>query len=532
MKKLYLVCFSLFILSANLFAQDETLELLTYYPAPYGVYQTINIGIPDHFLVIDYQEGSGNHIYGSTGADNLQISCRPAPPQLVLTTDGRVGINTANPSTTLEITGDLTVTSQSILNTIRAQSIRTTSATIDQDLNVVGTIQCFDITSGGQISAPNILANQASINTASINTQSLSVGAINYTWPNAQGEPNTFLTNDGNGNLSWASAVAGGVTRLNNIAGDVNLVAGANITITPAGQNITIASGGGGGGIVGNGTAGRIPYFSADNTLGDTTLYYSGGELGVGTSPQNTFDVEGNVAIGASYSGNVDAPANGLIVEGNVGIGTTNQAAKLTVRGLGLNPSIPGAVSTGILRIAISDTEAIDIGKMFSSPYSGWIQAGYNGTADPLTLQPLAGNVGIGRDPIVNLLEVNGSVSKTVPGEWLSNSDIRIKTDIQNLTNPIEIINQLRPVKFRYTEDYRIKNPFIEDTYYYNFIAQEFQKVFPDSVSDNGEGFLQMDSYPVTPYLVAAVQELSRAIEDLKKENKILKQEIEKLKVK
>jgi hypothetical protein len=38
--------------------------------------------------------------------------------------------------------------------------------------------------------------------------------------------------------------------------------------------------------------------------------------------PQSTLDVEGNFAVGTTYSGTTAAPANGAIIEGNVGIGT------------------------------------------------------------------------------------------------------------------------------------------------------------------------------------------------------------------
>ncbi len=43
--------------------------------------------------------------------------------------------------------------------------------------------------------------------------------------------------------------------------------------------------------------------------------------------------MDGNMAIGASYSGVFPAPADGLIVEGFVGIGTATPAKKLTVTG-------------------------------------------------------------------------------------------------------------------------------------------------------------------------------------------------------
>jgi len=51
------------------------------------------------------------------------------------------------------------------------------------------------------------------------------------------------------------------------------------------------------------------------------------GRLGIGTtSPASQLDVEGGVAIGATYSGTTAAPTNGLTVQGSVGIGTATVA--------------------------------------------------------------------------------------------------------------------------------------------------------------------------------------------------------------
>ena len=126
-----------------------------------------------------------------------------------------------------------------------------------------------------------------------------------------------------------------------------------------------------------------------------------------------------------------------------------------------------------------------------------------------------AGDVGIGTTPITNKLEVEGNASKTIAGDWLANSDIRIKTDVQTIENALEVINQLRPVKFKYTEEYMAAHPEIKNQYYYNFIAQEFQGVFPDAVQNSGDGYLQLDAYVVKPYLVAAVQELNNRVKEL-----------------
>lgn len=83
----------------------------------------------------------------------------------------------------------------------------------------------------------------------------------------------------------------------------------------------------------------------------------------------------------------------------NVGVGTSTPPSRLTTVGDYSNPTIPGTSSTGVLRVGVStsNNEGIDIGKSGTTPFSGWIQSGFNGIdADPLSIQPLGGRVGIG----------------------------------------------------------------------------------------------------------------------------------------
>jgi hypothetical protein len=131
-------------------------------------------------------------------------------------------------------------------------------------------------------------------------------------------------------------------------------------------------------------------------------------------------------------------------------------------------------------------------------------------------------SIGIKRAATTNTLEVEGQASKTIAGNWAANSDRRIKSDIQSVTGALEKLTQIRLVDFRYTPDYRAAHPGIADKRYLNVVAQEFAEVFPDHVQSSGEklpdgsDILQVDTYPLTIYSAAAVQELARENQTLK----------------
>lgn len=75
-----------------------------------------------------------------------------------------------------------------------------------------------------------------------------------------------------------------------NDGGNIDLIAGSNVTITPndAANTITIAAAGGGGGIGGSGTVGRIPKFTGSTTIGNSVIT----------------DIDGNVRIDSSGDAN------------------------------------------------------------------------------------------------------------------------------------------------------------------------------------------------------------------------------------
>ena len=111
---------------------------------------------------------------------------------------------------------------------------------------------------------------------------------------------------------------------------------------------------------------------------------------------------------------------------------------------------------------------------------------------------------------------VSGSITAT---SFLYSSDENKKKNIQTLSNPLETIQNLRGVSFRWQEN---------DEKSIGFIAQEVEKVLPSLVSgENGEKSVAYGN--ITAVLVEAVKELSAQNKALQKKNQELDQRVSAL---
>jgi hypothetical protein len=258
----------------------------------------------------------------------------------------------------------------------------------------------------------------------------------------------------------------------------------------------------------------------------------TGGNVGIGeTNPSAKLDVvgttelNGNVTINSNLTVDTDA----LFVDGaagQVGIGTTSPDDQLH-----LQSNIPNR-----LLVETTDNSAFHFaGVLAKTPTMEYFFGACQGCTVALTPHwevfdnlagasrlriDSAGNVGIGRTPTSNKLEVDGNASKTTAGDWLANSDRRIKKNIRGVENALDTLDKVRLVSFEYTDDYRQAHTGVGPRRYLNVIAQEFAKVFPDYVKSSGERLpdgseiLQVDAYPLTIYAAAAVQELHRQVQE------------------
>lgn len=184
-----------------------------------------------------------------------------------------------------------------------------------------------------------------------------------YTFPPSRGTNGQIMQTDGFGNLSWTNPLSTG----NNWS-----IFGNSAIVTPAN-----------------------PATYGTSLIGATENF-------IGTTNAQAFVVGTN---------NIERMR--VLPTGNVGIGMATSPAKLSVFGGFLSPTFPNTTTNAMLRIG-NNTEGLDIGKAGAAGnYSAWLQSGFSGSADPLSLQPLGGNVGIGTtNPTSNLEIESGGVTE------------------------------------------------------------------------------------------------------------------------
>ena len=105
-----------------------------------------------------------------------------------------------------------------------------------------------------------------------------------------------------------------------------------------------------------------------------------------------------------------------------------------------------------------------------------------------------------------------GTISGTTSGTtYNTTSDIRLKTDINPISDATDKLMNMNPVTHKWKED-------PDGDTVHGFIAQEMQKISPESVhgEPDGEIMMGMDYGRITPIIVAALQDAIEEINTLK----------------
>lgn len=178
-----------------------------------------------------------------------------------------------------------------------------------------------------------------------------------------------------------------------------------------------------------------------------------------------------------------------------------------------------GGGSTRIYTSGAGTPGNITLGKYTgASSYTSWV------------LINKEGKVGIGTTSPTSVLSVNGTADKPGGGSWGTFSDRRVKKDITDFKDGLNVIAKLNPVTYRYNERSGYKDLNKE---YVGFIAQDVESTAPymvNIIDDTKKSGLkdkrELDESALTKILVNAIKEQQREIEKLGKDIEELKKKV------
>jgi hypothetical protein len=233
---------------------------------------------------------------------------------------------------------------------------------------------------------------------------------------------------------------------------------------------------------------------------------------------------------------------------GNVGIGTTVPLVRLDVRdgsagGTQFTPNTDytafigsyanTGTKNGLLVQSAWYTDANAVIAQFSALDTGYVEV-------PRMTIKSNGKVGIGTtSPGYQLTLSTNSAAKPTSDHWTISSDVRLKENITEIPNALQIVLQLKGREFEYInkEQYGASRQ-------YGFIAQDVESVIPRWVQTGVDGYKTLTIAGDTALLVEAIKDQQGVIQDqqgaiqdqqkqmdnLKAENEALKADNEALK--
>lgn len=266
-----------------------------------------------------------------------------------------------------------------------------------------------------------------------------------------------------------------------------------------------------------------------------SNIYYnnSGGQVGIGTTaPQREMHIQSanGAQILLTGTGSVDWEGiewkRGLLQgytgmldsDGRFFVDMGSNGEDFTIKqngyiGIGIsNPLRKLHISSNAPEIQFTDTDQS----------KNWHIGGYGN------------NFAITETNVAIRMTFNAGGSVSVPGTFTAgsyacSSDLRFKKDIKPLDNSLKKLMGLEGISYYWKTD-EFKDRAWPKTQQIGLIAQDVEKILPQVVITNPDGYKSVDYDKLSAVIINAVKEQQAEIAGLKKQNQELKQELDILK--
>jgi len=240
-------------------------------------------------------------------------------------------------------------------------------------------------------------------------------------------------------------------------------------------------------------------------------------------APTSSLDIaaSGNVGIAnASPGTSLDVSGNILTVGSEAGNNLrTNNTTKLSR--VAMPPFASANLQFALLAGATTSTANIvafggEVGGLAAATQVDFVTAATT-NVDSGTIRMTinsAGNVGIGTTSPTALLSVNGTANKPGGGSWDIFSDERLKNIKGRFNSGLGVVMKLQPLRYEYRRNNALG--INSDREHIGFGAQALQKIIPEAVTMNANGYLQVNNDPIIWTMLNAIKEQQVQIEQLK----------------
>jgi hypothetical protein len=251
----------------------------------------------------------------------------------------------------------------------------------------------------------------------------------------------------------------------------------------------------------------RLPFRIRPGAPTSSLDISASGNVGIANaSPGTSLDVSGNTVTVGSESGNNSRGNNTIKL---------SRVAMPPFASANLQLALLAGATTSTANIVAFGGE---VGGMAAATQIDFVTAAST-NIDTGTIRKTvnsAGNEGNGTTAPTALLSVNGTANKPGGGSWDVFSDERLKNIRGRFNTGLNAVMRLQPIRYEYKSNNAVGIK--SEGEHIGFGAQAVQKIIPEAVTRNDQGYLLVNNDPIIWSMLNAIKEQQAQIEKLKGE--------------